>query len=108
MYFVKLLFSISIEDGNHEPQFEEQIRFLSSENEEDAFEEAQQIGNSISDEHNEIKFQFVAITMLNEVQNLQSGFLVCNRIFEKEHKDRYIQFAKSIQVDIESKLALTV
>jgi len=108
MYFVKLLFNITVGDGNHEAQFEEQIRFLMSDNDEDAFDEALVLGNSLSHHNNEVDFQFVAITMLNKIENLQSGFLVCNRIFEKEHKERYIQFAKSIQEDIAIQLPQTV
>jgi hypothetical protein len=97
-YVAKLIFRIISGDGNHSAQFEEQLRLISAECEQDTFEKACSIGHANQDRfincHNEtVLWQFIGVVEINRLTDLNDGIELYYSIREEsdaEGADQYI------------------
>lgn len=94
-YIAKIVFRIITGDGNHRPQFDEQLRLITANDEDEAFEKAQQIGREEEDsfmnqKNQTVKWTFINIPELNKLPSLSDGIEIYSRVNEYENAKRYI------------------
>ena len=94
-FIAKIVFRIISGDGNHMPQFDEQLRLINADNEDEAFEKAQQIGreeeDSFMNQKNQlVKWSFINIPELNKLPSLTDGVEVYSKVNEYDNAKRFI------------------
>jgi hypothetical protein len=96
-YLGKIVFRIICGEGQHTPQFDEQLRLITAGNEQEAFEKAMLIGEKEQDgfynqEQKLVQWKFVNVAELYKLSGLLDGAEVYSRIQETDDPDRYIEF----------------
>ena len=96
-YLAKIVFQIICGDGNHIPQFDEQLRLISAVNEGEAFEKASEIGRNEQDSFYNLKQQLVRWNFINVLElyhltELIDGAEVYSRISEVDDAEAYNTF----------------
>src|SRR5262249_40360442 len=82
-------------DGEHLPQFDEQLRLIRAENKENAFHKAQAMGKNEEDtflnrKDQLVRWQFINVSELYRLSELIDGDEVYSRIEERENAEAYI------------------
>jgi len=98
-YVAKIIFRIISGDGNHNPQFDEQLRLIEAGNEAEAFEKANSIGFAGEDSFlnarkETVKWQFIAVTEVSGIADLNDGAELYYRLHEVQDAAAYIERAK--------------
>lgn len=110
-YIAKIIFGIKAGHNQHKAQFDEQIRLIQADGQEEAFLKARMIGLSeedsfINDKNNLVKWEFINVAELLPVENLEDGVELYSRIYEMEEGDAFINFihqkAVSLRLTVES------
>ncbi len=105
-YLAKIVFQIICGDGNHIAQFDEQLRLISTGDEDEAFEKARTIGKNEEDSFYNMKqqlvqWQFVNVSELYHLSELIDGAEMYSRISEVDDAEAYLSLvhrrAESIQ-----------
>jgi hypothetical protein len=96
-YIAKIVFNISAEGGDHKPQFDEQLRLIQADDDEEAFYKARTIGlneedSFINDNKKKVKWEFINISELIPLRNIEDGIELYSRIHETEEANSYINF----------------
>lgn len=94
-YLAKLVFRIVCGEGQHTPQFDEQLRLIAATNKEEAFFKAKEMGRNEEDtfynrKEQLVQWQFINLSELNELSELIDGAELYSRIEEKENAEAYI------------------
>jgi hypothetical protein len=94
-YLAKLVFRIICGDGNHKPQFDEQLRLVSGLEKEEAFRKAQAMGTSGEDtfynqQEQLVQWRFINVSELYPINDLTDGAELYSRIEEYENAEAYI------------------
>jgi len=94
-YLAKIVFRIICGQGDHTPQFDEQLRLVAGISKEDAFKRALEMGNKEQDTfYNQkeqlVQWQFINVSELYQLNELIDGAELYSRIEEKENADAYI------------------
>jgi len=94
-YLAKIVFRIICGDGDHLPQFDEQLRLIRAESKENAFHKAQAMGKSEEDtflnrKDQLVRWQFINVSELYRLSELIDGAEVYSRIEERENAEAYI------------------
>lgn len=94
-YLAKMVFRIICGDGDHTPQFDEQLRLVTGNTKEEAFQKAQDMGYKEEEtfynrKEQLVKWQFINISELYLLNELIDGAELYSRIEEKENADAYI------------------
>lgn len=97
-FVAKMIFQIESENKNYY-QFDEQLRLIEAVNEEIALEMAQQIGmmqqNEItSKQEQSLKWEFIAVTELSYIGEIESGKEIHYRICEPDNVSEYLEMVK--------------
>jgi hypothetical protein len=97
-YVAKIIFRIVSGEGNHQPQFDEQLRLVSASDEKQALEKACNMGRQNQDQFQNsnkqtVQWQFVDVVELNPVNNLQDGAELYYNIHETPDPELYIKWA---------------
>jgi hypothetical protein len=112
-YLAKIVFRIVCGEGKHTPQFDEQLRLIKANNEEEAFEKAVSLGKSEedvfeNDERKLVHWTFVNVAELYQLTALIDGAELYSRVKETDNADLYIEVihkkAAHIQSNITHKL----
>jgi hypothetical protein len=95
-FLAKLIFQIVCGDGDHTPQFDEQLRLVAANSKESAFEKAQQLGNEGEDRfYNQkqqlVQWQFINVSELYRLSELIDGAELYSRIEERGNAEEYIR-----------------
>ena len=93
-YLAKIVFRIISGDGNHTPQFDEQLRLIKACNDLDAFEQARALGlqeQDLFENDNQLKveWRFIDIAELRPFPELEHGAEIYSGIKEEEDAGRY-------------------
>lgn len=93
-YLAKIVFHITCGNGKHTAQFDEQLRLISANNKEEAFDKALNIGRSEEDaffnnKQQLVKWEFVNISELYPLNDLIDGAELYSRIEEKDNAEAY-------------------
>lgn len=95
-YISKIVFKISAENTQHKPQFDEQLRLIAAESEEEAFFKARTIGLSeedsfLNDRNNRVKWEFINVSEIVALETLEDGIEIYSHIHETEEAKSYIR-----------------
>lgn len=94
-YMAKIVFRIVCGEGDHTPQFDEQLRLIGAINEEEAFAKATNIGErdeeSFLNQKNQlVHWQFINVSELYKL-SLTDGAEMYSRVQETEHPGNFIE-----------------
>ena len=98
-YLAKLVYRVFCVQGNHTPQFDEQLRLIRAEDELHAFHKARLIGDGdyISepgDYRITAQWKFIDVTELYLLANFSDGAEVSSKISEEENAETYIRLVQ--------------
>ncbi len=91
----KLVFRIICGEGEHTPQFDEQLRLVTGTTKEEAFQKAQDMGQQeeetfYNSKEQLVQWQFINISELYRLNELIDGAELYSRIEERENAEAYI------------------
>lgn len=94
-YISKIIFQVICGDGEHTPQFDEQLRLIQAKNEKDALKKAIEIGleeqNTFNNSRDEsVIWSFVDVSELQRVNELKDKTELYSRIVEPENEENYV------------------
>ena len=97
-YLSKIIFRIICGEGQHTPQFDEQLRLIAANDENEAFEKALAIGRLEQDdfynhEQQLVQWKFINVSELYRLSGLLDGAEMYSRIQETDDADAYIDLA---------------
>jgi hypothetical protein len=106
-YLGKLVFRIICGNGDHTPQFDEQLRLISAFNKHEAFLKAREIGAAceeviINAKQQLVQWKFINISELYKLNGWIHGAELYSRVNEADDADNYIAFTNKKAADIES------
>lgn len=106
-YLGKLVFRIICGEGNHTPQFEEQLRLIAAADKPEAFLKARQIGESseevlVNVKQQLVQWKFINVSELYKMNGWIDGAELYSRIAESDDAENYIAFTNRKAADIES------
>lgn len=98
-YLAKLVYQIICGDGTHTAQFDEQLRFLSASNREEALQKGNAIGLQEeeifgNDKNQLVQWKFIAVTEVHSLHKLADGAEVFSQIHETEDALSYSRFVQ--------------
>ena len=97
-YLSKIIFRIICGEGQHTPQFDEQLRLIAARDENEAFEKALAIGRKEQDDfynHDKqlVQWKFINVSELYRLSGLLDGAEMYSRIQETDDPEAYIDLA---------------
>jgi hypothetical protein len=104
-YITKIVFAITHEDSQAKEQFDEQLRLIAAEDQEEAFLKARTIGLGeeecfYNDKNKKVKWEFINVSEVTPLDNLEDGTELHSRIHETKDGPNYIHFVHQKAVDI--------
>ena len=107
-YLAKLVFRIMSGEGEHRPQFDEQLRLLSADNWQHALEKAEALGEQgqdtfLNSKQQKVQWQFVNVAELSAVGKLKDGLELHYRIMEPQNAEQYIELVHDKAAQIASR-----
>ena len=95
-YLTKIVFRIICGDGNHTPQFDEQLRLVKAEDDLHAFYKARLLGeheqdNFLNSTNKPVQWKFIDVAEVHPLNDLIDGAEMYSRISEEEDADIYIR-----------------
>ena len=96
-FLVKIVYRIVCGDGNHTPQFDEQVRLLFAYDAEEALVKSKRIGLQEEDvfynqHHQLVQWKFIDVVELHRLDELSDGAEVFSQIKETDDADSYSRF----------------
>ncbi|HEV3412619.1 MAG TPA: DUF4288 domain-containing protein [Puia sp.] len=97
-YLSKIIFRIICGEGNHTPQFDEQLRLIAAQDEDEAFRKAHTLGEKEQDrfynqDHQLVQWKFINVAELYRLSGLLDGAEMYSRIQETDDPEGYIDLA---------------
>ena len=94
-YLAKIVFRIICGDGDHTPQFDEQLRLISASSKEEAFKKAQRTGEKEEEtfynrRQQLVQWQFINVIEIYKISELIDGAGLYSRIEERDNADAYV------------------
>lgn len=94
-YIAKIVYRIICGEGNHVPQFDEQLRLIQAADESDALVKASEIGagdeHSFLNQHSQlVQWKYIDVSELHKLNSLTSGLEIYSRVQEEDNAGRYI------------------
>jgi hypothetical protein len=94
-YLAKMVYRIICGNGDHTPQFDEQLRLIVAEDELHAFNKAQSIGHREQDtfmnqKQSLVHWKFINVSELYKLDKLIDGAEIYSRIKEEDDADIFI------------------
>lgn len=95
-YLAKIVFQIICGNGEHAPQFDEQLRLIAAINKQEAFSKATHTGKKEEEtfynrKEQLVQWQFINVSELYRLSELIDGAELYSRIDEKDNAERYIR-----------------
>ena len=93
-YLSKIVFRIICGEGQHTPQFDEQLRLIAANSKEEAFHKAQSIGKKeeetfINHKEQLVQWQFINVCEIYKLNSMIDGAELYSRITEEESAEQY-------------------
>ena len=112
-FIVKLVFSITAENTDHKPQFDEQLRLIQAQGHEEAFIKGRTLGLGeedcfLNDKQNKVKWEFINVAEVVPVTTLADGAEIYSQIHETNEAKAYIHdvHQKAIFIRMNSRTAI--
>jgi hypothetical protein len=98
-FITKLVFKVITGNGNHTPQFDEQVRLIEARSFNEAFFKARFIGGReedafMTEDLNAVRWEFVDVFELKELDEFKDGMELHSRIHETDSAETYINFVQ--------------
>lgn len=95
-YLAKIVYRIICGDGEHTPQFDEQLRLINAEDDLHAFQKARLIGDKEQDSflnnvNKPVRWKFIDVSELHKLDSLIDGAEMYSKICEEEDAAMYIR-----------------
>ena len=95
-YLAKLVYRIICGEGNHKPQFDEQLRLIYGEDDLHAFQKARTTGHHeedtfLNNAQKLVHWKFIDVSELYPLNELTDGAEIYSRICEEDDADHYIK-----------------
>jgi hypothetical protein len=95
-FLAKMVYRIICGDGDHKPQFDEQLRLIKAHDEFHAFQKAQLIGEREQDDflnaaQKPVLWKFINVSELQKLEDLIDGAEMYSKICEEEDADFFIR-----------------
>jgi hypothetical protein len=95
-YLAKLNFRIICGEGNHKPQFDEQLRLICADDHVSAFQKARVIGQReqetfLNNAEKLVHWKFIDVSELHPLNQLTDGAEIYSRVYEEEDAENYIK-----------------
>ena len=96
-YLVKLIYQIVCGDGQHTPQFDEQLRFLAANDEDEALRKGRCIGVQeeevfYNNRQQPVQWKFINVSEIYSLDELSDGAEVLSQIRETDDPHSYCSF----------------
>jgi hypothetical protein len=106
-YLAKIAFQIICGEGHHHPQFDEQLRLIAANDEEEALTKARGIGlkeqdTFLNQHHKLVQWKFIDVSELYKMSDLMDGAELYSRIEEPTDAGTYIDLIHRKAQHIES------
>src|SRR6476646_750748 len=106
-FLAKIVYQIICGDGDHTPQFDEQLRLVQANHEMEAFEKARSIGEQeqemfLNQEENLVQWQFINVSELYKISALIDGAELYSRVQETDNAELYIEIVNRKAAHIQS------
>lgn len=94
-YMAKIVYQIICADGNHTPQFDEQLRLIHADSNLQAFHKARTIGKQeedcfLNDVNKPVQWKFIDVAEIHLLDVLADGAEVYSKICEEDNEYNYI------------------
>ena len=94
-FLAKIVYRIICGSGNHTPQFDEQLRLIEADSEEDAFKKATSIGFNeearfFNSRQQLVSWQFINVSEIYLLEDLRHGVEIYSRVTEVDDVETYI------------------
>lgn len=104
-YITKVVFAITREGSEAKEQFDEQLRLVAADDQEEAFIKARTIGLNeedcfFNDKNKQVKWEFVNVSEVVPLTELRDGTELYSRIHETTDGAHYKQFVHRKAMDI--------
>lgn len=98
-YLAKIVYRIICGDGNHTPQFDEQLRLIQADDSFQAFQKARLLGhreqdNFLNAQDKPVHWKFLDVTDLTEMNTPSDGLEIYSQIKEEPEADLYLGYIK--------------
>jgi hypothetical protein len=108
-YLTKLVFQIICGDGNHTPQFDEQLRVIYAGSSSEAYEKARNLGSQeaesfLNQRQQLVSWKFIGVPEVS-VMALDDGAEIYSRIREEEDEQGYINFVRQKALALQQRKA---
>lgn len=95
-YIAKIVFGITAEETQQRPQFDEQLRLIGADSEEEAFIKARMIGlreedSFLNDAQKMVRWEFINVSEIVSLSRLEDGIEIYSQIYETDEAKAYIQ-----------------
>ena len=95
-FLAKMVYRIICGEGNHKPQFDEQLRLINADDELHAFYKARRLGESEQDHflnavEKPVHWKFIDISELHKLDTLIDGAEIYSGITEQDNADTFIK-----------------
>lgn len=95
-YLAKIVYRIVCGDGNHESQFDEQLRLIKATDKEEAFYKAKEIGEKeeedfLNAKQQLVQWKFINVSELYKLGEMIDGAELYSRIEERGNAEAYIE-----------------
>ena len=99
-YLAKIVYRIVCGEGQHTPQFDEQLRLINAEDDLHAFQKARLIGekeqdNFLNNINKPVHWKFIDVSELHKLDSLVDGAEMYSRICEQDDAAMYIRTTQS-------------
>lgn len=99
-YLAKIVYRIICGEGNHTPQFDEQLRLVYAEDDMHAFQKARLIGDSeednfLNNNQKPVHWKFMDVSELHPLDDLIDGAEIYSKICEEEDGIGYVMQIKN-------------
>ncbi len=107
-YLAKLMFNINIDNGNHDSQFDEQVRVIESHSMEDAFHKARAMGKKeeetfVNKDNKLVHWKFIDVADMYSLDTLKDGEQVYSSTHEKTDTTSFINYIRQKAMVIQAK-----
>lgn len=108
-YLTKIVYQIICGDGTHTPQFDEQLRAICANSEEEAFDKACSIGQQeeevfYNQKEQLVQWRFINVSALYRLSNFIDGAEIYSTITEADDSDSYTRLVHHKAASIQEKI----
>ena len=98
-YIAKIVFRIISGEGNHTPQFDEQLRLVSAHDKQEAFTKAQSMGKKeqetfYNQKEQLVQWQFINVVEIYAIDEHTDGAEIFSQIKEADNAEDYCKFVQ--------------